>query len=125
MKPEVSIEKYGFKLNDDIIEFSATMDFDQDGNSNDKYFGSQKRVETEAFELMSGKMKQYYFVLIKKGAKRDQSQAEIQKLQMVHMANIRKMASSSKLQVAGPFPPDQNYSGIFLMLPQKKKLGNY
>lgn len=115
MKPEISIEKYAYKIEGNIIKFSAVMDFDQDGIVTDKYYGKQKRVETKVEEFLSGEMKQYFFVLIKRGEKTSQSDEEKKRLQMGHLQNIRDMAMSGKLQVAGPFAGDIDLRGIFIL----------
>lgn len=60
-------------------------------------------------------MKQYWFVMLKKGPKRDQSQAEAATLQAGHMANMQAHAESGQLQIAGPFMDDGDWRGIFIL----------
>lgn len=60
-------------------------------------------------------MKQYWFVMLKKGPKRDQSQAEAATLQAGHMANMQAHAESGQLQIAGPFMDDGDLRGIFIL----------
>lgn len=56
-----------------------------------------------------------WFVMLTKGAKRDQDSISAMKLQEGHMANINKMAEEKKLLVAGPFLEDANWRGIFIL----------
>ncbi len=60
-------------------------------------------------------MKQYWFVMLKKGPKRDQSPEEAKQLQAGHMANIQAYATMGKLQIAGPFMDDGDWRGIFIL----------
>ena len=56
-------------------------------------------------QLPSG-MKQYWFVMLKRGPRRDQSADVARQLQAGHMANIEAYAKSGRLQIAGPFADD-------------------
>ena len=60
-------------------------------------------------------MKQYWFVMLKRGPKRDQSPEEAKQLQAGHMANIQAYAAMGKLQIAGPFMDDGDWRGIFIL----------
>jgi len=60
-------------------------------------------------------MKQYWFVMLKKGPKRDQSPEEAKRLQAGHMANMEAYAAMGKLQIAGPFMDDGDWRGIFIL----------
>jgi uncharacterized protein YciI len=60
-------------------------------------------------------MKQYWFVMLKKGPKRDQSPEEAKQLQAGHMANMQAYAAMGKLQIAGPFMDDGDWRGIFIL----------
>ena len=60
-------------------------------------------------------MKQYWFVMLKKGPKRDQTAEEAQALQDGHMANIEAYAERGQLQIAGPFMDDGDWRGIFIL----------
>ncbi len=60
-------------------------------------------------------MKQYWFVMLKRGPKRDQSPEEAKQLQAGHMANIQAYATMGKLQIAGPFMDDGDWRGIFIL----------
>ena len=61
-------------------------------------------------------MKQYYFVLLTKGARRGEitDTARINELQRGHMANIERLAKEGKIIVTGPFGDDGNWRGIFI-----------
>lgn len=60
-------------------------------------------------------MKQYWFVMLKRGPKRDQPADEAAKLQAGHMANMQAHAESGQLQIAGPFMDDGDWRGIFIL----------
>lgn len=60
-------------------------------------------------------MKQYWFVMLRRGPKRDQPAKEAQRLQAGHMANIEAYANSGQLQIAGPFADDGDWRGIFIL----------
>ncbi len=60
-------------------------------------------------------MKQYWFVMLKKGPKRDQSAEDAGRLQAGHMANMQAYAERGQLQIAGPFMDDGDWRGIFIL----------
>ena len=60
-------------------------------------------------------MKQYWFVMLKKGPKRDQPADEAQTLQAGHMANMEAYAARGILQIAGPMMDDGDIRGIFIL----------
>jgi uncharacterized protein YciI len=62
-------------------------------------------------------MKEYYFVMLTKGAGRNKitDTAVLNELQAGHMANIKRMHEAGKLLVAGPFGDDGNWRGIFII----------
>jgi uncharacterized protein len=62
------------------------------------------------------KMKQYFFVMLTKGSRRDEitDTTIINKLQDGHMANIKRLYNMGKLIIAGPFGDDSNWRGIFI-----------
>lgn len=60
-------------------------------------------------------MKTYWFVMLKKGPKRDQSAEEAGRLQAGHMANMQAYADRGQLQIAGPFMDDGDWRGIFIL----------
>jgi len=60
-------------------------------------------------------MKQYFFVLLRRGPDHSQSKAEAEKIQQGHMAHIRATAASGKLQIAGPFDDENGeWRGILI-----------
>jgi uncharacterized protein YciI len=60
-------------------------------------------------------MATYHLVLLKKGsAWSPEATPETRKIQEGHMANIRKMAETGKLVVAGPVDSDNDLRGIFI-----------
>lgn len=60
-------------------------------------------------------MKQYWFVMLKKGPKRDHPADEVKTIQAGHMANIQAYADRGLLQIAGPFMDDGDWRGIFIL----------
>ncbi len=60
-------------------------------------------------------MKQYWFVMLKKGTVRTQDSATAAKIQEGHMANITTMHDEGKLLVAGPFGDESDWRGIFIL----------
>ncbi len=60
-------------------------------------------------------MKQYWFVMLVKGANRNQDSVTAEKIQEGNMANISRLAGAGKLMVAGPFGDDGNWRGIFIL----------
>ena len=78
----------------------------------DKIPDSQKVNSTNKSKY---EMKQYWFVMLVKGANRTQDSTTAEKIQEGHMANISRLASIGKLMVAGPFGDDGNWRGIFIL----------
>lgn len=68
----------------------------------------------EAKNEMPPQMKQYFFVMLKRGPNRGQDSVTTMKLQEGHMANINRMANEGKLVIAGPFGDDGDWRGIFI-----------
>ncbi|GAA4801321.1 hypothetical protein GCM10023307_29860 [Lysobacter hankyongensis] len=60
-------------------------------------------------------MKQYWFVMLKKGPQRDHPADEAQRLQAGHMANMQAYAERGILQIAGPMMDDGDIRGIFIL----------
>lgn len=60
-------------------------------------------------------MKEYYFVLLTKGANRTPDSATAAKIQEAHIANIDRLATEGKLSIAGPFGDDGDWRGIFIL----------
>jgi uncharacterized protein len=59
-------------------------------------------------------IKQFWFVMLKKGDNRTQDSATAVKIQEGHMANIKRLYDEGKLKVAGPFGDDGDWRGIFI-----------
>jgi len=61
-------------------------------------------------------MKQYWFVMLTRGARRNEitDTAQIRILQEGHMKNIGRLAEMGKILVAGPFGDNGNWQGIFI-----------
>ncbi len=72
-------------------------------------FSQQEQAKTE-----KPQMKEYFFVMLKRGTNRSQESLTAQKLQAGHMAHIQKMADDGKLAIAGPFGDDGDWRGIFI-----------
>lgn len=77
-------------------------------------FAQNKKEKT--FKDGEYTMKQYYFVMLTKGERRNEitDTAIINKLQAGHLANIDKLAKDGKILVAGPFGDNGNWRGIFI-----------
>jgi uncharacterized protein len=73
---------------------------------------AQAQVITPA---LPPEMKQYWFVMLKKGPRRDQSAEDAQNVRAGHMANIKYSADRGVLQMAGPFMDDGDWRGIFIL----------
>ncbi|PJA96263.1 MAG: hypothetical protein CO129_07495 [Ignavibacteriales bacterium CG_4_9_14_3_um_filter_34_10] len=59
-------------------------------------------------------LKQYYFVMLKKGPNRNQDSLQSQKIQEGHMKNITDLSNDGKLVCAGPFG-DEEGGGILIL----------
>jgi uncharacterized protein YciI len=59
-------------------------------------------------------MKQYVMAFLKTGPNRDMNQAEAMEIQRAHLDNIRRMAESGDLVLAGPFMDTGEIRGIYL-----------
>jgi uncharacterized protein len=75
---------------------------------------AQTTTEPTKPALPSG-MKQYWFVMLKKGPSRDHAPDEAKSIQAGHMANIQAYAERGQLQIAGPFMDDGDWRGIFIL----------
>jgi uncharacterized protein len=77
----------------------------------------QQTQEPKTFKMGDYTIKQYYFVMLTKGEKRNDitDTAIINKLQAGHMANIERLHKEGKLMLAGPFGDDGNWRGIFVL----------
>ncbi len=68
---------------------------------------AQKKDISKEFE-----MKQYFFVMLKVGPKRDQDSATTAKIQEGHMAHLTKMYNEGKMDLAGPMLDKWETKGI-------------
>lgn len=57
-------------------------------------------------------MKTYYLVFLKKGPNRSQDSIALERLQENHLAHLTKMASTGKMDLAGPLLEDGDIRGI-------------
>ena len=78
-------------------------------------FGHRAEASAQDKEKPKYEMKQYFFVMLKKGPNRDQDCLAAKKLQAGHMANIERMADEGKLDIAGPFGHDGDWRGILIL----------
>jgi len=76
------------------------------------YENSKKKSKDEPG--LESLVKQYWFVMLTKGANRTQDSATAARIQAGHLANINRLYYSGKLKVAGPFGDDGNWMGIFI-----------
>jgi uncharacterized protein YciI len=60
-------------------------------------------------------MKTYVMVFLKKGANRNQTDAEAKKIQALHMEHLKKMNKDGMLLMAGPFTDEHDIKGILVM----------
>lgn len=68
---------------------------------------AQKKDISKEFE-----MKQYFFVMLKVGPKRDQDSATTAKIQEGHIAHLTKMYNEGKMDLAGPMLDKWETKGI-------------
>jgi uncharacterized protein len=59
-------------------------------------------------------LKEYFFVMLKKGPNRNQTKSVADSIQAAHLAHINKMAESGKLNIAGPFGDKGDWRGILI-----------
>ncbi len=79
-------------------------------------FASAQPKKEKTFKAGEYTMKQYYFVMLTKGPKREETTdtAKINSIQRGHIANLERLAKEGKILVAGPFGDDTNWRGIFI-----------
>ncbi|MEZ5017755.1 MAG: YciI family protein [Flavipsychrobacter sp.] len=84
--------------------------------SSDSTRNNQEALAANEFKDGEYTMKQYYFVMLKKGENRDENidTAIVNELQRKHLANIDRLADEGKIIVAGPFGDDGDWRGIFI-----------
>lgn len=76
--------------------------------------GCLANLKAQSVKTEEEQLKQYYFVLLIKGAKRDQDSSTVSKIQEAHLANINRLAAEGKLDIAGPFADDTDWRGLFI-----------
>jgi len=60
-------------------------------------------------------IRQYWFVILTKGANRSQDSATAADIQKAHLNNINRLYNEGKIKVAGPFGKnDLGYQGLFI-----------
>lgn len=62
----------------------------------------------------ASQIKQFWFVLLKKGPVRNQDSLTAAKIQEGHLANITRLYEAGTLKVAGPFAEDTLAQGLFI-----------
>ncbi|PWT96490.1 MAG: hypothetical protein C5B52_15635 [Bacteroidetes bacterium] len=77
---------------------------------------SQKNPGDSSKNNAPFELKQYWFVMLTKGTRRDEIKdtAVINKIQQAHIDNIVRLNKLGKIIVAGPFGDDTNWRGIFI-----------
>lgn len=80
------------------------------------HLNGSAQQQSKTFKMGEYTIKQYYFVMLTKGPRRDEIKdtAIINKLQAGHMANMDRLSQEGKLMLAGPFADDGNWRGIFV-----------
>ncbi len=93
-----------------LLTLGSSATYGQDDKSKEK----DKSRETKIIKEEGYEMKQYFFVMLTRGANRTQDSITAAKLQEGHMANINRLAEMGKILVAGPFGDSGNWRGIFI-----------
>lgn len=71
----------------------------------------------------ASQIKQFWFVLLKKGPVRNQDSLTAAKIQEGHLANITRLYEAGTLKVAGPFAEETLAQGLFIFdCPSKAEL---
>ena len=73
-----------------------------------------KTTARQAAKAPEDGIRQYWFVMLRKGENRTHDSATAAKIQAGHMANITSLYNAGKLKVAGPFGDDGDWRGIFV-----------
>jgi uncharacterized protein YciI len=80
-----------------------------------KWWAAKGVMKSPRAPVDTSSMTKYYFGMIRRGPKwTAERNAEIEKLQAGHMANINAMAKAGKLVIAGPFENGGEYAGVFV-----------
>ncbi|WNJ21011.1 YciI family protein [Pontibacter sp. G13] len=95
-------------LDEERAEFSGLVDWDNDGQQDDRFVGISRRISEE--------MQTYYMVMLKAAPARDTiPDQKLAQIQSEHLAHIRNLAREGKLSVAGPFLDEGEIRGIFIL----------
>ena len=65
-------------------------------------------------EEAKSKLKQYYLVLLTKRANRSQDSTSANRIQEEYLKNIGRLYEEGKIDMAGPFGDDTDWSGVFV-----------
>lgn len=87
-----------------VVSLSGTTE----GTEMEQEFHYKKR------ETYIGDLKQYFFVMLTKGANREQDAATAAEIQAGHLANIQRLSEAGVLKLAGPFLEDGDWRGVFV-----------
>ncbi len=79
-----------------------------EGSEMEQEFHYKKR------ETYIGDLKQYFFVMLTKGANQEQDAATAAEIQAGHLANIQRLSDEGVLKLAGPFLEDTDWRGVFV-----------
>ncbi len=80
-------------------------------------------AQTKSTTDPANQIKQFWFVLLKKGPVRNQDSLTAAKIQAGHMANINRLYEAGTLKVAGPFAEEILAQGLFIFdCPSKSEL---
>lgn len=81
-------------------------------------FSLQLFAQNENGELS---LKQYYLVVLTKGANRSQDSLTAQAIQEAHLRNINRLFKEGKIDIAGPFADDTDWRGVFIFNVETKE----
>jgi len=88
--------------------FAAILSADYNQPNGTSVLASKQEAKTED-------MKQYWLVMLYKGANRMHSEADAEKIQQAHLANINRLAENGTIILAGPMGYDKDLRGLFIM----------
>lgn len=71
-------------------------------------------AQQQTSKKMEEELKEYFFVMLKRGPNRSQPKAVADSIQKGHLSHINKMAESGQLCIAGPFGDDGDWRGILI-----------
>ena len=88
--------------------FAAILSADYNQPNGASVLASKQETKTED-------MKQYWMVMLYKGANRMHSESDAEKIQQAHLANINWLAENGTIIMAGPMGYDKDLRGLFIM----------